>query len=405
MNEQFSELKYQLRDAARRTPDTFAGHSPDRLALVAVAGVGIGRFLEGYHGKKVWEAAKEKARRTRSEDPARYQADIARRAPLLKDMVNIQRDLRLLETITTTDLTYAIGEVRDAERRDPEPGFTTDLFGMVRRRTRDNMQPIKTRDGVRLIDRFLDRRPEGTVHKLTSWTGRFEHYAMTNFELGFNITWEAAERDGFSEFEDAMFELGEAAQMTRALQVLDAIRSGATFLQLPDGQLGPTITNVHAAQSHLGHQVIDGRTYARTGTDLYVPPVYASTARSAVGAATLQAVGGGAGGVQLIDTTNPVLNLGPVHPESIIAEAPVDLSAHPGQSNRDWILANAGAEPVEFAVHRLFEGGPRILTRIPDIVEIDDLGSYADHLIDVKVSDLHGAAVRSKADIVLVQGT
>lgn len=375
--------------------------SPDRLTVVSLAMNGLKRFYEGYFGKERIAAAMREGADLRRKDPKAYEAAIARNRRHTVDMRSMGTDARLVERITSSDLTYAIGATRDIEEADPRPTFQTELFRLVRRRTRTDLTPITTAGGVDLADRFLAVRAEGSTHKKTSWVGRGEDYSMYNLELGFELTWEAILNNKLDEWDDALFELGQDAARTRAWLVLDAIRRAEPALILPDGAFGPNIANLTAADAYLGNRVIDGRTYSSGATDLFVPRTQRATAALAIGATSVATVGGANGAVQQVPNINPVAGLAEIHSEEIMAET---VGMPDGFSTSDWILADARKQPVEFAALAPFAAGPRLLTRIPEVVELADMGSFGPHVLEVKVSDFVGAKVRDKSAVRLISG-
>lgn len=403
MNQNVTQLQYSMREQVRQNP-RLKGESADRLTVTLIAMNGLKRFYEGYFGARFKEKLREGAR-LRRENPNEYAAALERTRVYTGDLNPIRREMRMVEVLTTSDLTYAIGATREAEREDPRPNFRTDLFGLVRRRNRTDLKPLNTDGGVTLARRLLNVRAEGTTNSFNSWVGRGTTYSLMNLEDGFELTWEMLLNNDLDQWNNAMFELGVNAIRTRAWLILDAIRRGATFLELPDANLGPNIANLDAVDAYLGHQVVDGRTYTRTASDVYVPGIYRGVLNRSLNTVSLAVVGGAAGAVQQIPNDNPVYQKAVPHVEEIIADGPImaDEVAR-GQSNADWIAADAGAQPVEFATLAQFETGARVLTKIPDIVELDNMGSYSEHVIETKVSDVAAAEVRDKTAIVLVRG-
>ncbi|MDR6330633.1 hypothetical protein [Deinococcus soli (ex Cha et al. 2016)] len=396
-------LRYGLREAAKSSP-LLRGESPDRLTALTLAMRGTKRFYEGFYGQRFKEQLRKGAE-LRLDNPKAYEAALERHAEHTRDFPGLQKQVRALETITSSDLTYAIGATRELERLDPLPSFATDLFLLVRRRTRPDLSPITAGGGVNLAHRFLNIRPEGTTHTRNSWVGRGTTYSLLNLEDGFDLTWEAVLNNKLGEYEDALFELGQNGARTRAWLILDAIRRGGTFLDLPDANLGPNISNLEAADAYLGEQQIDGRVHSANLTDVFVPGTYRAVARRALTSPTVQIVGGANGAATQMPNDNPIYQKGDLHSEAIITEAPIDAAdVARGMSNRDWIVADRSLQPVEFATLAGFETGPRLLTKIPEIVELDNMGSFGEHIISTKVSDVAAAEVRAKEGVILVRG-
>lgn len=398
-------LRFALREAVKgSTSRVIRQEDPDRLTALFLAMHGTKRFYEGYFGPRFKAQLREGAEKRRS-NPKGYEAALERTAEYTTDFPGLQAQVRALETITTSDLTYAIGTTRELEKNDPLPRFATDLYLLVRRRTRNDLSPITAGGGVNLAHRFLNVRAEGTTHTRNSWVGRGSTYSLLNLEDGFDLTWEAVLNNKLDEYSDALFELGENGARTRAWLIVDAIRRGATFLDLPDANFGPNISNLEAADAFLGEQMIDGRAYSANMTDLFVPGTYRAVARRTLTASSTQIIGGANGAVTQVPNDNPVYMKGELHSESILTEAPIEAEdVARGMSNKDWIVGDRALQPVEFATLAPFETGPRLLTKIPEIVNLDNMGSFSEHIVSTKVSDVAAAEVRRKEGVVLVRG-
>ncbi|MFC3833499.1 phage major capsid protein [Deinococcus rufus] len=392
-------LQLRMREAVDRTP-ALKNENPDRLTVAVIASMAIKRFYEGFYGQVFKDKLKE-GRELRLKDRAAYDAALQRTAPLLSDLASVRRELRLVETITSSDLSYGLGVTRELERDITRPGYSTNLFTLVKRRTVNNLLPIKTTQGVELKDKFLMFRPEGTTHKQTSWVGRGREYSISNLALGVELTVETIMNDLLGEFLDAQEALGETAARTRAWVVLDAIRRDATRIPIATtGSQGPNITNLTAVDAYLGDQTIDGLQYTRTMTDLFVPGQWRHIANTARNTNAINVQGGASDPLSYTAQNNALYQRFDVHVEPILRDAPV--TPYPGHQVSDYIAADATVQPVEFAAMNGFQAGPRLLTRIPDIVELDTLGSFAGHLVEMQVTDWCGAVLRDKSGVVIV---
>lgn len=403
MSYHIERLKHYFREQVRTNPQ-LRNVNPDRLTVANLALNLQARFYEGYFGSDRVRKAMREGAELRRRDPQAYQRQLddwaAHHGELRQMGMNT---VRTVETLVSSDLAYAIGSLRDSELLDNRPAFQTDLYDLTTRRQRDNLKPLKTRGGVELADRLLAVRAENTTHLQTSWVARGTNYSMYNLERGAELTWEAILNDEFDEYGDMVYQLGEAAARTRAWLIVDAVRRSANFIRLPAGGSGPNMDNIEAASSYLGQQVVDGATYSRNLTDIYVPGFWRAIANRSVNGATVVVVGGAAGDIQRVNPLNPAANTN-VHVEEVMAELPVDPAEFPNQSNLDWIAADPAKKPVEFAVHSLFAAGPRILTRLPNIIELDNMGSFSEHIIETKISDVAGAEVKDKTAVLLVSG-
>ena len=403
MSHEISELKHYFREQVRTKPQ-LKNVNPDRLTVATLAMNLQAEFYKGYFGRDRMSKALREGAELRRKDPQGYDRELARLAPHLGEIRQMgMNTVRIAETLTSSDLVFAIGTLRDAELNDNRPAFQTDLYDLVNRRTRNNLKPIRSRGGVELADRLLRVRAENTTNIKTSWIARGTNYSMVNLEEGVELTWEAIVNDELDEQAEVVYELGQNAARTRAWLIVDAVRRSANFVRLPDGDLGPNVDNIDAAAGYLGQQVRNGATYSRSLTDIYVPGIWRQTANRSVNGAQVVIVGGANGDVQRVNPNNPAANTA-VHVEEVMGELPVDTAEYPNQSNADWIAADPARKPVEFSTHTLFAAGPRILTKIPNIVELDNMGSFSEHVIETKVSDVAGAEVTDQTAILLVSG-
>ncbi len=380
------------------------GQLAQRLTAGALVMSSLKKFYEGYFGARRFRAAMEEGRKLRTSSPAAYADFMRAHESQLSDLRPIRAERAILEALTTSDLAYALATLRDSTRIDNTPVFETaltDLAGILE--TVQDFGEIRTRNPIQLGDRFLKRRPEGTNLQYTSWTAATGSFTVVNNELGVSITWEALLNDRLREFQDALYELGQAAARSRALALLDAIRRGATRVTLPNGSKGPNIDNLEAMQAFLSDQTYQGSPVSRTITDIFVPNAWKILAAQSIRAETVGYTGGASGALATTNPTNPVYQLGDVHGEPIMTEAPIDPD-WTGANVKDWIVADRTGNPLQHAVLAGFEGGARTLTRIAETVELD-LGSFENHIFEVKISDVYGAAVRNPTAIAIASGT
>ncbi|AFZ67078.1 hypothetical protein [Deinococcus peraridilitoris] len=396
----FHKLRAAMREAAYR--NQLPAHTdPDRLTATTIALASIKRFYEGYYGKLLGEKIDE-GRKLRTTDAQAYERTMETMEGLLGDLHAMRAERRVIETLTSSDFAYGLALTRDIVRRDNLPAFNSDLMAIARRRVVNNFKPVRARGGVNLLDRFLRLRPEATNVQYTGFVGEGELYSAANYELALTLTWEMILNDELGEFQDAMYELGQAAARTRAWIIVDAIRRMATRVPLPNGALGPDIGNINAIVSYLGDQSVGERNISRLVTDIYVPNTSAPVARTAIGSPTIAYVGyPSATGFQA-GTANPVYQIADVHPEAILTE--MDIADYPGANRKDWIALDRNAAPLELAVLRGYEAGPRTLTKVADTIEFDQ-GSFDNHIFSVKVSDVAGGAVSDKTAVVIAGGT
>jgi len=372
----------------------------DQLVSTFVGMSLIKRFYEGYYGKRFTDQMEE-GRKLRVSDPKLHAATIKRLEALVIDLSQMRGKIRVVEAITTSDLIYGLATTRDIVRRDNLPAFRSDLFDLAKLRTVENFNPVAARGSVNLLDRFLPRTPEGTNVRYTGWIGTGEYYSASKFEVGVSITWEAIMNDTLGEYQDAMYELGQAAARTRAWVLLDAVRTQAFRLPLPNAALGPNIGNIDAARNYLANQTVNGRPVSRGISDIYLPNNWTGTANAALTSQGLTYGGYVNTTTPGMSTSNPVYGIALPHAETIITEAGVD--AYAGQSVNDWIAADRTTQPLELSRLRGFEAGPKTLTRVSETAEFDS-GDFGQMVFEMKILDAIGAAVKDKTGIILVAG-
>ncbi|MBZ9715497.1 hypothetical protein [Deinococcus multiflagellatus] len=398
--DQITATFHKFREAIRSRP-ALRGQDANQLTGTFLALASLKRFHEGFGGQLFKQQLKAGAE-LRATNPEAYAATLRRVQPYLNDIQDLGQDaVRVVETLTSTDLSFAIGTTREIERDGQANPFNTNLYTIVRRRTVTDLIPVATSNGVDLEDPFLAFRKEGTPHKQTSWTGRTGTLSVANMELGFELTMEMLMRDRLGEFLDAQEELGKAAARTRAWTIMDAIRRKAERITIPvTGPAGPVLANITAVDALLGYRVIHGREYIRRLTDLYVPGQYRGQANTARNTQTLAPQGGANGPATQVSTSNPLYQAYEVHAEEILSR--MDVSGYPGHSKTDYIAADRDAEPVDFATLQGYEGGARLFARVSDVANFERMGSFDRHLIEYKASDWTGAEVRDESGLVIV---
>lgn len=400
MSQYLHRLRTQMREAVSKgyVPTTT---NPDKLTASVLVMTCVKKFHEGYYGALLDKKMTE-GRALRTSDRAAYDNAMQTFEGLLTDLQGL-RDRRMVEALTGTDLAYGIAAARDASRRERLAPFESDLLALAlqRARTVENLKPVRTRDGVRLADRFLQMRQESTNVAYTSWTGATEMYEVNNWELGLEFTWEMLVNDEFGELQDAMYELGQAAARTRARSVIDAIRARIPRLELPDQALGPIIENIKAIRAHLANQSVNGQVVSRALSDIYVPHLWRSELDVSLESSTVAVVGATpSGDGRFVGTQNSVYRAARPHSEAILTEA---APSDPNHSVKDYIAVDASRRPLEFATLRGFEGGPVTLTKVADTVEFDH-GTFDNSLFSVKIKDVHGVGISDATALILVAG-
>ncbi len=381
-----------------RLPGGEGGVNTERLTALTLALGVVKRFHEGQYGK-IFTDKLEEARQFRLKDPEGYARAAAGYSNVAKEISGGRvQELRLIETLTTSDLAYALGTTQDTIRRDNRPPFATALLdpSVVRRRTVDNTLPVQARGGVELLHRFLKRRPEDTNTEYTGWIGRGEYYTIAEWELGLSFTRPMLLNDKYGELQDAAYELGQNAARTRPMIVLDAIYAFAPSLVLPHGSNGPDLTNMQAVLAYMADQTINGRGYSTAPTDVYFANLWRVVANATLNTQSVPATGGGAGAVP-----NPVYQGYAAHPEPVFGD--ITTAEIAGFYKKDFIAMDSSKTPIEFTTLRGYEAGAKTFTQVADVVELD-VGSFDNSIFRVKLSDYCGAGVADKSGVLRVSG-
>lgn len=402
-------LERDIREAAQQTPIVRRALDRHRvteaqLSLGVVGLHALRQCAEGYFGAAAYREKARELKQLRAENPNAYHAIKEQVAHHSEALFENPQLLRIAETLTTSDVATVIGSLRyDYEAEDNRPDFRTDLMRITRQRTRTELGQYRVAGGVRLRRKLLTVRPEGTANIHNSWEQDVSTYSIENFQDGFELTWEAyntAERTG--DWLEALRELAQNAARTRAAVIIDAIRSAANVIDLNNAN-GPTIENVKAIDDLLGQMQINGVSYSRRLTDIFVPTKWRGVARDAMTTSSIIYTGGSNGPLEARSSSNPMYGRN-AWEETAMTDTPLtsEQSAR-GVGLFDWIAADADAKPVELGVFSGYENGAVFMVKIGEVRNLQAPPiSYDSHLIEVKVSDLIGATVRDRSAVVIV---
>ena len=132
-------------------------------------------------------------------------------------------------------------------------------------------------------------------------------------------------------------------------------------------------------------------------TDIAVPAKWAITGRQTLDS---EHVVTGASSTRL--RNNAAFGLANLLIEPMMAEV---FGTGGGSNNvADWIGFDRNQEWLEFAALAGYEAGPRTFTKLPDVLETLDEGSFDKHELAVKMSDNIGAKVVDSKSVVRVAG-
>lgn len=385
-----------------------AGHIPAGSAMKATVGTvleaGLLAFHKTYFGPKLWNETRsdlrtreaglrETLRESDSDRAAEHRAEqyagLVQEA-FLSDIAPVRGALR--ETHTSTDLPAMLSNARATVVRDEYRTVNSDIETLTTRRTVNNFMPIK---GIRTegIDR-LPIRPERTDVQRITFGYTEDFYAVANMELAFDYTWEMYLADDLSLFITPLEKMGRAAARTRVLTVLDAL---ATLPQTTLGTVGgPNIARLDAArtliaartapQNQTGGKVVQVNRGLRV-SDVRFPTKWAGLATTALNSEKIGAAPGEPDG-------NPVYKMATPREDAMMARVLGD----------DWLAYDASEPFIERAVLRGYEAGPKTSTKLADVVENLDEGSFDNHSFSIKVSDNHGAKVIDADAAIRVKG-
>ena len=396
-----SEIRQAYELAAAR------GHIPQELVAKAtvatVLEAGAAAFHKSYFGNKAWGEAVDAARQShgaRAVSHAAQDEALAMVEHLISDISPAYRALGAVHT--TTDFPLALAQVRDRVRRESYNPVESSVFGLARRRTANDFKLLR---GIRTdaFDRLI-KRPEGGSVTYATFASTEDGYSVANYELAVGFTWEAWKNDDIGEFMIGLANLGVAARRTRALVTFEAILAGTTrqtmsgSIEGTAGAGGPTAANVVALYQLLAEQTNDdSKPMPRLLTDIAVPAKWAITGRQ-----TLDSEHVVSGNTTARLRNNAAFGLANLLIEPMMAEV---FGTGGGSNNvADWIGFDRSQEWLEFAALAGYEAGPRTFTKLPDVLETLDEGSFDKHELAVKMSDNIGAKVVDSKSVVRVAG-
>jgi hypothetical protein len=365
--------------------------------MMTVLAAGRKAFYEGYYGSKAWAEAMDSARKLKHESEEL--------AGQMLESVNMEvgQHRRILEAAhTTTDFPLALAQVRDRVRRASYNPIESNIAAIATRRTANDFKLLR---GIQTdtISR-LKLRSEGASVSYASFGSTEDKYSVANWELAIGYTWEAYVNDDIDEFVTALASLGVAARRNRGLVIFEAIRDGTSRLTpsgtTPEGTAaagGPTPANVVWAHDQLAAMTnANSEPIARMLSDIYIPARWRVTAKNTL---TSQYVV--SGNTTARTAKNSAEGLARQNDEPAMVEV---MGAGGGGNAADWLASDNTNPWLEFATLAGFEGGPRTFTKMPDVVETNDLGSFDNHTFAVKVSDAIGAKVTDAKSILRIAG-
>jgi hypothetical protein len=363
-----------------------------KVTMALIMEAGMIAFHKGYYGAKEWDEISQDAGKARHEGNE-FIGRITE--SLVTDISNIRR---IRENImTTSDFPLALSMIRDRARRDSYFPVESPILAFARKRTANDFKRMR---GVRtdVFDRLI-KRPEGTTVKYVSFGSTEDGYQIANYELALGFTWESYINDDIGEFIAASAALGVAARRTRQYITLEAIRSQVARELIGGSVGGPDSDRLIALFDAFSSQTTtvnlpDGTTATKPMpmllSDIIIPIKWTITANNA-----LQSTNIAYGGSVAKMSRNPSQGL---------AVATVDPMMGEFDNPSDWLGIDNRQQWLEFAALRGYEAGPKTFTKLPDVMETMDEGTFANHTFDIKISDNVGALVTNVKAVKRVQG-
>jgi|GEM_PF-2295352 len=366
------------------------------LTIAALMEQAAEAFGRAYYGDTFNKAEDEVAARRAAVSGAQESTDRILQSweARAKDIGQLGEQLARETIITSLDLPAVLGRARDLVIRNAEePTTESALFNAAFKRTAQNFRPMSSlQKDVDSLGLFL--QPEGTNVRYEGFTWSEDQYAIAKYSRAIGWTWEAQQDDDLQSFLDESAALGFAARLNRLKVLLLAIVAGTSRTTLTGtgaGAGGPTIANVEAARAALANSSPPRRLGA-----IAVPVTWEGLAN-----ATRDN--------QFIPASNPA-ELNPVYSAFQVnveeSEAFTQImAAAPNGNAADWLAYDANVSSwLEFAALRGFEGGPRIVFKLPDTRGVTDLGSFDNMTDAMKVVDTAGAKVTESSKVLRVAG-
>lgn len=365
------------------------GHIPAGLAVKAtmatVLEAGITAFHKAYYGAQEWNRAltESQAQKQGAEEAGRLQE------AFLSDVTSVRKQLR--EAQVSTDFPLVLANIRQRVVRDSynpvESAFWTPEVANFR-----DVPDFKLIKGYRVgtFNRLL-KRAEGEDFKRVKMSASGDQYAIANYELGMDFTWEAWVNDDLSMFTIGLANLGVAARRNRGLVVLEAINTALpTPTTLTGGAAGPTITALELAVLELAQRTnADGLPLPYSLNHIAYGAKWVTTAKQTLNSTQLIGPNNAKQG-----NANPVFQIATPHEDPMIVEV----------LGSDWLGWDGRNKWLEIATLTGYKAGPQTRTKMPDVEETADEGSFDNHGLSVKMSDCVAALVTDDKPVVRVDG-
>lgn len=385
--------KFQLAEARGAIPEgTAAG-----LTYATILETGVRAVAEGYYGTPTVREAEK----TAAQDE---QATLDLADDVLADISAITRvydgvDAFLNEqggkigaAHTTSDFPKALANLRQRIIRQDTPIGSASWRSWIPSRLVGTVPDFKPVRGLNMTEMGeLKLRPEGSDVQYTTLGFTADHFMVANYERALQYTWEAWLNDEVSAFARGLRKLGEGARRTEAIVIFNAILNGVTRSTEGDVSTGaPNATRIAAARAAMrARTVTDVDGVETTGeimaTDIVYPNEWTDEVEIALGTQYTDFQAG---------APNVVYRKVAPHMERLWARV----------FDSDWILLDNEIDWIDVRFLQGFEGGPATYTKMPDVQDNPDQGSFDNHSLSVKVGHTLGALITNSDGVLRNQG-
>lgn len=385
--------KYMLAEARGHIPEGTA-HG---LTYATILELGVRSVAEGYYGTQTVQTAVSAAR---DEQTALDISD-----EILADIPHITREYGKLDAFmgeqnggkigavhTTSDFPTALGSLRRNIIREGAGTTQATWRSWIPPRlvgTTPDFKPVRAVSMTEMGE--LKLRPEATDVQYTTLGFTADTMMVANYERALQYTWEMWLNDEVNVFARALRKMGEGARRTEAIVIFNAILNGVARSSETGVTTGaPSATRIAAARKAMAARTTtDIDNVSTTGEVMATDIVYAGTWADDVEIAL---------GTQFTDfqagTPNVAYRSVEPHMERLWGRV----------FGSDWILFDENVDWIDVRFLEGFQGGPKTYTKMPNVQENPEQGSFENHSLSVKVGHALGAKVVDANGVLRNQG-
>lgn len=385
----------------------------DFLTLATILESGVIGVLEGYYGTARVHEARSRLGKGGSVEADREQQMLrAAEAAIRHTPTNprswqdlqaaVRRPLRtgFGALITTTEFPELTDGLMKIPREEIPPAMAG-WRGWVPPRAIGTVSSFRPIRGIRqLAMPSLPARPEGGSVEYVSIQLDEDDFTVANHELAIEFTWEMWLNDEHSAFRRAAILLGESGTYTESVVVHDALRAGitrTTATGLMGSATAPTADKLELAIDTFNVRKVKlagggTRAGAVMATDVLVSGKYQTAVFKAVEQEFLNPT-----------AANVVDNRIPNPAQGLMPHVDRTMSGAASEAD-DWFVFDRNVDWLDVRQLEGYTNGPRISTRMPDVREGMDEGSFDNHALAIKAGIVIGAKVTATEGAMQVQG-